>query len=72
MVELQDAETGQTMLIDTSDADFRTGYSLLSHKRMQDRFDLFRATGIDYIDIRTDVPYIDPIMKFFRMREKKL
>ena len=72
MVELQDAESGETMLIDSSDADFRTGYGLLARKRLKDRFDLFRASGIDAIDIRTDVPYIDPIMKFFRMREKRL
>ena len=72
LVELQDAESGETMIIDSSDADFRTGYGLLARKRLQDRFDLFRASGIDAIDIRTDVPYIDPIMKFFRMREKRL
>jgi len=72
MVELRDAESGETMLIDTADSDFRTGYGLLAKKTLRQRFDLFTASGIDYIDIRTDVPYIDPIMKFFRMREKRL
>ena len=33
---------------------------------------MFRAAGIDFIEIGTDVAYIDPIMKFFRMREKRL
>ncbi|MCP4714862.1 MAG: DUF58 domain-containing protein [Deltaproteobacteria bacterium] len=72
IVELEDAETGETLLVDSSDSDFRKGYELLSQKRLQETFDLFRATGVDYIDIRTDVPYIDPIMRFFRMREKRL
>jgi len=72
IVELLDAETGETVLIDTSDANFRKGYSLLSRKNLHDRFELFRSANIDYIDIRTDVPYIDPIMKFFRVREKRL
>lgn len=72
LVELQDAETGQTMLIDSSDEEFRTGYNLLAQKHLQDRFDLFRSAGISAIDIRTDRPYIDPIMKYFRMREKRL
>ncbi len=72
IVELLDAETGETVLIDTSDANFRKGYSLLSQKNLNDRFELFRSANIDYIDIRTDVPYIDPIMKFFRVREKRL
>lgn len=72
LVELQDAESGETLFIDTSDSSFRKGYSLLAEKRLRDRFDLFKAIGIDYIDIRTDTPYIDPIMRFFRMREKRL
>jgi uncharacterized protein (DUF58 family) len=72
IVELQDAEKGDTLLIDTSDKNFRKGFSLLSKKRLKDRFEMFRSIGVDYIDIRTDIPYIDPIMKFFRMREKRL
>ena len=72
IVELLDAETDETVLIDTSDSDFRKGYSLLSQKKINERFELFRSASVDYIDIRTDVPYIDPIMKFFRMREKRL
>jgi uncharacterized protein (DUF58 family) len=72
IVELLDAETGEPVLIDTSDSGFRKGYSLLSQKNLNERFELFRSANIDYIDIRTNVPYIDPIMKFFRMREKRL
>ncbi len=72
IVELQDAETGETLLIDSSDSSFRKGFRLLAEKRLQDTFDMFRSIGIDFIDIRTDIPYIDPIMKFFRMREKRL
>ena len=72
IVELLDAETGETVLVDTSDSDFRKGYSLLSQKKINERFELFRSANIDHIDIRADVPYIDPIMKFFRMREKRL
>ena len=72
IVDLQDAETGETILIDTSDNNFREQFSLLADKKMRDRFDMFRSMGLDYIDIRTDTPYTDPIVKFFRMREKRL
>ena len=72
MVELQDAETGETLLVDTTDKNVRKGFRLLAEKRLSDTFEKFRSTGVDYIDIRTNVPYIDPIMKFFRMREKRL
>ncbi len=72
IVELQDAETGETLLIDTSDKKFRESFKLLAGQDLQSKFEFFRSIGIDYIDIRTDIPYIDPMMKFFRMREKRL
>ena len=72
IVELVDAENGETLLIDSSDDNFRRGYRLLAQKQLNERFDLFRSVGVDYIDIRTNVPYVDPILKFFRMREKRL
>jgi uncharacterized protein (DUF58 family) len=72
MIELQDAETGETLLIDTSDKNFRKDYRLFSENELHNRFEAFRAIGVDYIDIRTNIPYIDPIMKYFRMREKRL
>ena len=28
--------------------------------------------GVDLIDVRTDRSYVEPIMKFFRIREKRL
>jgi uncharacterized protein (DUF58 family) len=72
IVELKDAETGEIILIDTYDSNFRKGFGLLSGKILEDRFALFRSIGIDYIDIRTDISYVDPIMKFFRIREKRI
>jgi uncharacterized protein (DUF58 family) len=72
LVELRDAETGETLLIDTLDDNLCKGFKLLSAKRFQERLEMFRSAGVDYIDIRTENPYIDPIMKFFRLREKRL
>ena len=71
MVELRDAETGENMLIDTSSAAVRKGYQRLAEKVRSERMTLFRSSGIDSIEIYTDRPFIDPIMKFFRMREKR-
>ena len=33
---------------------------------------LFRALGLDFIEIDTDVPYINPLLRFFRHRERRL
>ena len=72
MVALEDAETGETLLVDTTDEQVRKAYRLLAEEKFQQRLSTFKAAHIDYIDIRTDTPYIDTLLKFFRMREKRL
>ena len=72
MVALEDAETTETLLIDTTDEQVRKAYRLLAEEKFQQRLSTFKAAHIDYIDIRTDMPYIDTLLKFFRMREKRL
>jgi uncharacterized protein (DUF58 family) len=72
MVALEDAETGETLLVDTTDEQVRKAYRLLTEKKFEQRLSTFKAAHIDYLDIRTDTPYIDTLLKFFRMREKRL
>jgi uncharacterized protein (DUF58 family) len=72
IVELEDAETGETLLVDTSDGDVRTAYQVVTTERFQQQLKLLRSAGVDYMDIRTDAPYIDTMLRFFRMREKRL
>ena len=72
MVALEDAETGETLLVDTTDEQVRKAYRLLAEEKFEQRLSTFKAAHIDYIDISTDTPYIDTLLKFFRMREKRL
>lgn len=71
-IELEDAETGETILVDTSDRSVRDGFKTLSEESTRARNELFRSMGVDYIDIQTDKSLIDPIMKFFLLRERRL
>ena len=71
-VELEDAETGEITLIDTSDRKMTERFNRFNIKNMQDRANLLRGMGVDLIDVRTDRSYVEPIMKFFRTREKRL
>lgn len=70
-LELMDAETGESIIVDTYDAEFRKGFTLLSTDQINKRRDLFRSMNVDLVEVRTDQPYLDPILKFFRMREKR-
>jgi uncharacterized protein (DUF58 family) len=71
-VELEDAETGEITLVDTSDRKMMERYNKFNIKNMEDRSKLLRSMGVDLVDVRTDSSYVEPIMKFFKAREKRL
>ncbi len=69
--ELQDAETGETILVNTNVRNFREAYQKAA-KRRQDQLDyLFKLSGIDTVKIIAGVSYIGPLIKFFRIREQR-
>ncbi len=71
LIELQDAETGEEVLVDTGDAHWRRQYAEYNEALREARDQQFRVTGVDAIHIRTDEPYIDPLLQFFKLRERK-
>ena len=72
IVKLEDAESGQTFIIDTSDLSVRKKYAQDAYKRTKDRDMLFRSINVDNIDIRTDIPYAQSLFRFFKTRERRL
>ena len=68
LVQFRDAETGQTLWADTSNARVRNQYE--QHwSGVQRRLDeTFRCSGIDNTFIRTDEDYVKPMMKLFKQR----
>lgn len=71
LLELEDLETGETMLLDTSVNEVRDSISqdVYSERAKLER--LFKSIGVDYIDIYTNQPYVKPITRFFRMRARR-
>jgi uncharacterized protein (DUF58 family) len=72
LLELEDAETGEFVVIDTSDAVVRKMYEKHGKERADLLKKLFYSTGVDQIDIQTDQDYLQKIMRFFLEREKRL
>ena len=70
-IELEDAETGETFLVETSSLNVRNEFSDATNTAVQERAKLFRSLNVDYIDIRTDQSYIEPLIRFFRMRARR-
>ncbi len=71
-LELQDAESGEILLVDSSDRRFRDTFRERAASLRQDLNQLLRRTNVDVVHLRTDKDYVEPLIKFFKMREKRL
>jgi len=71
LIELEDAETGESFLLDTSDEAVRRDVSQRANANTLARQKLFRSINVDHIDIGTQYSYIEPLIRFFRMRAKR-
>jgi uncharacterized protein (DUF58 family) len=70
-LELEDAETGEVVIIDTFDPHIRSRFSDIA-QRDTEKLELdFKRMKVDHIPVRTDLPYIDPIIRFFKQRAKR-
>jgi uncharacterized protein (DUF58 family) len=71
LIELEDAETGETILVDTSSAAVRKRYERLGRERSEQFRELFASMGVDNIEVATDRDYIPKLVSFFRARERR-
>lgn len=69
LIELEDAETGECVLIDTSSARVRRDYAADARRRGAERQSFFRSTGIDEVEVMTGQDYVRDLRKLFRRRE---
>jgi uncharacterized protein (DUF58 family) len=71
LLHLRDAETGRTVLVDTSRRSFRAAFARAARERAARRDSVLRRCGVDRIDLWTDQPYDRPLLQFFRLRERR-
>jgi uncharacterized protein (DUF58 family) len=72
IIELADAETGRLYMVDTSNARLRGNYASRARKLAEERSHLFSSINMDHMDVRTDKPYIEEFIKFFKSRKRRL
>lgn len=68
VVEMQDAETGEVLTVDTSSASFRQAYARELKKRTDLRDKQLRLAQVERIDIHSNQNYVDPLIAFFKKR----
>ena len=71
LVTLEDAESGRTRLVDTQSLAFRTELARTAVARRQKLEDDLRSSGIDLMTIDAELPVVDPVLRFFRERERR-
>jgi len=69
---LEDQETGEQMLVDTSDPEFRARYTELVKAKQDAFFASMKRIGVDIIQVNTSEPFYIPLQRFFKMRERRV
>ncbi len=71
LVSFEDPETGTRAVIDTGDPRLRAAFSRRQETARQARDRLLRSVDVDAITVRTNLPYVEALRRFFRTRERR-
>jgi len=71
LIQLEDAETNEPYLIDTSSRAFRIGFAARQLQRREAFIKLARSSQADWLEVGTEGGHIDTMLKFFRRRERR-
>lgn len=71
LLQLQDAESGEEIWVDTSQRRFRELYRQAMEQKRQQFLQEAKGMNLDFIEIDTARDYVDPLIRFFKMREKR-
>jgi uncharacterized protein (DUF58 family) len=71
LANFRDLETGEDILVDTSDEYVRAHYKASMRALRQRQIDLFRKFGLDHCLVHTHQPYIGPLRELFARRAKR-
>lgn len=70
LVELDDSESGETVIIGSSDPEFKRQYAAVSRARRKELDGLFRSAGLDSVNVTTDRPVLPPVRELFFRRSR--
>lgn len=68
LLQLQDAETGRSILLNTSDVVMRAEYNRQFNKIQEDARRVFRLAGADLVQLATGDDYVKALQQFFMKR----
>lgn len=72
MVMMEDAETGEQMLVDTHDAGLRRRFAELSQAREAHMLEAFGTAGVDGLELATTDDLVESVLRFAELRGKRV
>lgn len=72
LIELEDAETGERMLVDTRRRKIRDAFAATGRDEYESLSGLLRSMGVESLEVSTDRPYMQDLLGFFRRRERRI
>ena len=71
LMELEDAETGERLVVDTSNRAFRAALAAGAAADVARQNRTFRRSKVDVVDLSPGRPYLRPLMRFFEERGRR-
>ncbi|HEX9495875.1 MAG TPA: DUF58 domain-containing protein [Candidatus Limnocylindria bacterium] len=71
MVAMNDAETGESVYVDTHDARFRKRFAAVVSKREAELAGVFRRAGVDVLSLSTEEDLVGAILRFAALRKRR-
>lgn len=71
IVDWMDLETGQRVLVDTSDRATRRAFADLETERREKTREVLISSGVDCISVNAGEPYERELVRFFKTRERR-
>ena len=71
LIEMEDAETGQTLVVDTASPVFRYNFKKTVLAQREKRDSELKRAQVERVDIMTDHDIVDPLIRFFQRRHRR-
>ena len=72
LIELEDTETGETVVVDSGSSLVRRQYEAIARERAERLGESFRSSVVDHIPVLTGRDYVRDLVRFFQARERRL
>src|SRR5437763_2840773 len=71
LVTIQDAETGEQVLVDTHDRRFRKRFAFIAEQREKALRSAFGQAGVDALELSTEDDLVDAVLRFADLRKRR-